>query len=223
MQPYFFPYPGYFALIKRVDVFILDDLAQYTPKGWMNRNRLRRPGGGWQYVTLPVRRHPANARICEIELADQPWRDALWGKLSAYARAPQYAAVCRWLRPLLETEYHTLAQFSHASLQAVCDVLTIQTPICLLSRLRLPGYCPPYPKGENALAVCCALGSVAEYRNLPGGAAFYPRQPYRAAGIRLRFQQWQGGEEPPLSILDALLRYPPQEVTAQLDAVCLFE
>jgi len=40
MQPYFFPYLGYFSLIKYVDKFILLDEVQYIRHGWINRNRI---------------------------------------------------------------------------------------------------------------------------------------------------------------------------------------
>ena len=39
MQPYFFPYIGYFQLISAVDEFIVYDNIKYTKKGWINRNR----------------------------------------------------------------------------------------------------------------------------------------------------------------------------------------
>lgn len=40
MQPYFFPYLGYFQLIHAVDKFILYDNLNYIKWGWVNRNRV---------------------------------------------------------------------------------------------------------------------------------------------------------------------------------------
>ena len=40
MQPYFFPYLGYFKLINAVDKFVIYDDVEFTKKGWINRNRL---------------------------------------------------------------------------------------------------------------------------------------------------------------------------------------
>lgn len=39
MQPYFFPYLGYFQLMAASDLFLLDDV-QYIQRGWVNRNRI---------------------------------------------------------------------------------------------------------------------------------------------------------------------------------------
>ncbi len=46
MQPYFFPYIGYFSLIKHVDEFILFDTPQFIRHGWIERNRIKNAGGG---------------------------------------------------------------------------------------------------------------------------------------------------------------------------------
>ena len=40
MQPYFFPYIGYFQLIKAVDKFIFYDDVNFIKNGWINRNRI---------------------------------------------------------------------------------------------------------------------------------------------------------------------------------------
>lgn len=40
MQPYYFPYIGYFQLINAVDEFIIFDNAQYINRGWINRNKI---------------------------------------------------------------------------------------------------------------------------------------------------------------------------------------
>ena len=35
MQPYLFPYIGYFSLIKNTDHFVFFDTPQYIRKGWI--------------------------------------------------------------------------------------------------------------------------------------------------------------------------------------------
>ncbi len=43
MQPYFFPYLGYFSLIKHTERFILLDSVQFIRHGWVERNRILKP------------------------------------------------------------------------------------------------------------------------------------------------------------------------------------
>ena len=55
MQPYFFPYIGYFQLIKAVDKFVVYDNIQFTKKGWINRNRYLYNGGDKTF-TIPLKK-----------------------------------------------------------------------------------------------------------------------------------------------------------------------
>lgn len=40
MQPYFFPYIGYWQLIHAVDVFVIYDDGKMITNGWIHRNRI---------------------------------------------------------------------------------------------------------------------------------------------------------------------------------------
>ena len=62
MQPYFFPYIGYFQLMHAVDVFVIYDDVQYMKGGWINRNLIR-SGGTAKWLTLPVCRDHLELRI----------------------------------------------------------------------------------------------------------------------------------------------------------------
>ena len=44
MQPYIFPYIGYFQLINAVDKFVIYDDVNFINKGWINRNRTHNNG-----------------------------------------------------------------------------------------------------------------------------------------------------------------------------------
>lgn len=54
MQPYFFPYLGYYALIQKTDTWVVFDDCQYIRHGWVNRNRILHPNNSWQYITVPI-------------------------------------------------------------------------------------------------------------------------------------------------------------------------
>ena len=40
MQPYFFPYIGYWQLVNAVDKYVVFDDVNYIKRGWINRNRI---------------------------------------------------------------------------------------------------------------------------------------------------------------------------------------
>jgi hypothetical protein len=40
MQPYLFPYLGYFQLIEAADKFVIYDDVAFIKQGWINRNQI---------------------------------------------------------------------------------------------------------------------------------------------------------------------------------------
>ena len=69
MQPYFFPYIGYFQLMHRVDKFVVLDDVNYINRGWINRNRLMLNGAA-HFFTIPLKSASQNKLICDLELSD---------------------------------------------------------------------------------------------------------------------------------------------------------
>ena len=55
MQPYFFPYIGYFKLINAVDKFIIYDDVNYIKRGWINRNNILINGKS-NLINLPIKK-----------------------------------------------------------------------------------------------------------------------------------------------------------------------
>ena len=64
MQPYFFPYAGYFQLISSVDRFVIYDNIKYTKKGWINRNRILLNGTDAAF-SLPLQKGSDQLNIVE--------------------------------------------------------------------------------------------------------------------------------------------------------------
>ena len=62
MQPYIFPYIGYFQLFKVCDIFVSYDDVQFMKGGWINRNRILYHGEP-KYITFPVSTAPLNTAI----------------------------------------------------------------------------------------------------------------------------------------------------------------
>ena len=91
MQPYFFPYIGYMSLIKNTDLFILFDDVQFIRHGWIERNRILKPSGGWQYIAVPLEKHHRDTLIKEIRInADKvkftgnKWNDKVYLRYTGY-------------------------------------------------------------------------------------------------------------------------------------------
>lgn len=230
MQPYFFPYAGYFSLIKHTDGFILFDPVQFIRHGWIDRNRILKQGEGWIYIRAPLLPYASDAPINAVHVDDaQPWRDKLLAQIVPYKRAaPFYWPVRKLVADAIAGEHATIAALNKAILEAVCAHLGFTRNLEVFSEMNLP-IDPPAAPDEWALNICRALGDVGAYWNPPGGHGFFDRSKYETAGIDLRFQtletpvydQRRAEFTPHLSIIDTLMFNPPDEVNAMLDRYTL--
>ena len=225
MQPYFFPYLGYFALIKHTDFFVAFDPVQYIRKGWMNRNRVLKPDEGWQYLTAPMQPHSQQALISEVlvQVGDE-WKVKMLRQLEHYKKkAPHYAAV----RALLETCFANpelnLSRLNLFYLEQVCTYLSLPFRHAMLTDLNLSLGVVSAPD-EWALRTTQALKATT-YVNQPGGRTFFDPIKYREAGIDLRFIDFEIAPysqrrltfELGLSIIDVMMFNSPEQVVEMLD------
>lgn len=225
MQPYFFPYLGYFSLIKNTDYFIFFDTPQYLRRGWMNRNRILNSSGEPAYITVPVQKAPQVTAIRDIQIDySQDWASSMIARMGHYKRhAPNYEAVTELFQSLLFKRYCSLAELNIETTTAVCRYLGIGTPVDTLSKmeLNLPKVSAP---GEWALNITKELG-YGTYRNPPGGMPIYDQQTYSGAGINLGFLQVNfqpydqgiGKFVESLSILDVMMFNSKEQILQMLD------
>ena len=225
MQPYFFPYIGYFALIARTDRWVAFDVVQYNAKSWMNRNRILHPRTGWQYVGVPVRHAPKGTPIYATRVQDKEAALArLLGQIEHYRRhAPHFTKVVELVRAAFSrAATDRLVDLNVATLAATCDYLGLAFDCSLCSELDLDLSGIEHA-GQWALRISTQLGADT-YLNPPGGRAIFRPGEWRAAAIALRFV------DPPLlrydcrpyafvehlSILDVLMWNNPDTVADAL-------
>jgi hypothetical protein len=227
MQPYFFPYLGYFDLINRCDRWIVFDTPQYIKQGWVNRNRVLHPADGWTYFGVPVRKHEYDTPICRIETSPPTeWRPKLLRQLLHYQkRAPHFDETMTLVTKCLSDNDPNLSRLNTRILGEVCRHIGIPWNFAMFSEMNLP-IGPVEGPGDWSLRICQALGAT-EYINPPGGAALFDRSEFHKSGIRLTIQEpfefsydCPGYEfQPSLSVIDALMWNGPARLKAHLDQV----
>jgi hypothetical protein len=227
MQPYFFPYLGYFDLINRCDRWIIFDTAQYIRHGWVNRNRILHPEEGWQYVTVPLRKHHRETPINEIETeAPENWGPRILGQLGHYKKkAPGYKLAFGLVEECLAAGETNLARLNTFILGKLCSTLGIKFESQVFSAMNL-NLGPVMAPGDWALRICEAI-HADEYLNPPGGKELFDAGAFSQSGIRLLIQpafeftyECAGRPfEPGLSVIDALMWNTPQEIKTHLDGL----
>ena len=91
IQPYLFPYIGYFQLIQAADVFVLYDDVNFRKQSWLNRNRILL-NGKEHLFTIPCKGISSYKRINEVQLDYDKKPFVKFKKLieQAYSKAPNY-------------------------------------------------------------------------------------------------------------------------------------
>lgn len=225
MQPYFFPYLGYFDLINYTNRWIVLDTVQYIYQGWMNRNRIMHANEGWQYITVPLNKHSYRTAIKDIRIVSgDDWRQRIIGRLQHYKnRSTYYDVVVELIREGLNSEQESLSRLNVNCLKVVCNYLGIQFDYEYLSEMALDLGDVNAP-GEWSFRIAEALGAE-EYANLPGGALLFSQSLFKSTGIKLTLRnlppleyQCRGyGYIPNLSIIDLLMWNSPDEIKKYLD------
>jgi len=220
MQPYFFPYIGYFQLIAAVDMFIVYDNIKYTKKGWINRNRMLQNGKDMMF-SLPLKGDSDTLDVCERELAADFNRDKLLNQFKgAYRRAPYFAQTLPLVEQIVWYEEANLFHFLHHSIVKTCEHLGITTEIGISSGIAIDHDL----KNQNkVLALCEAVGATT-YVNAIGGMELYSKETFREKGIELKFIQSKPFEYPQfshafmpwLSIIDVMMFNSKEEIIANI-------
>lgn len=225
MQPYFFPNLAHFALIASVDKWIVFDITQYTPKSWMNRNRVLHPVSGWNYISIKLKQSSSSikTRQAVVDSLDKSHQTVL-GKLSHYrSSAPFYRAVISLVNDTFSTlSSDTLVDLNISTLIQVCKYLDIPFDFDICSKLNLELQ-EGLEAGEWAPTICQQLGAN-EYLNPIGGASLFSVEDFISRGVDLYFAEVSTfiypvkhyEYQPHLSILDVLMWNSPQEIRAAI-------
>jgi len=218
MQPYFFPYLGYFQLLQKADFIILLDDVQYTKQTWINRNRIKTNGLA-TFFTVPVRAHSQLSTIAEIEIADdQRWRRKLIKSLALnYPTADSTLLLS--LSEMLNKPRTMLVELCVDSLAWTMKYLGLDFEPILSSNLRRA---EKMNRTERIRALCAEF-NASTYLNAPGGKQIYTQKMFQDSGVELKFLAPNLSLQPDnsphatdyvagLSILDLLFCLPHEDV-----------
>jgi hypothetical protein len=229
MQPYLFPYLGYFSLISHTDLWVVFDSAQFIRHGWIERNRVLHPLAGWSYIQVPLVKHPQFTLIKDLRIRrEEPWRERILAQLVHYKKvAPYYAQVISLLKDALDTNLEGIAALDVHLLEMCCRYLEIPFRYSIFSTSSIRDFKANSPD-EWALQTAKAVGAT-EYINPPGGISFFDNAKYESAGVQLTFlksrlrqyDQRRDHFESGLSIIDVMMFNEPRTIRDMLDEVDL--
>lgn len=186
MQPYIFPYLGYYQLVSAVNTFVFFDDVNYIKKGWINRNNILKQNHPLLF-TVPLVKASQNRLINEIQIFDYPkWkRDFLRSIEINYRRAPQFSLIYLWLNEFLSKNYSLISDLSSKSVEAVLQLLELPTVFKNASSLKYKS--GNIQNGEQKILSICKLLEADRYINPRNGFELYNNNSFTAENIKLNF------------------------------------
>ena len=209
-QPNYLPYIGFFDKMKRADIFVIYDDAQFNKEDFQHRNRIR-IYHGWKYLTVPVEKK--HIPIKDIKIRNEcmtkgrTWQEThLKGIRDSYKDTPYYRSYEDRLETIYATKHDKLVDVNMEIIHFLKDAFDIETKITFTSELGFKSR-----STERLIEITGALDG-AVYLSGPAGRDYLDVSLFERSGISVEFQDFKhpvykqryGGFIPNLSAIDAL-------------------
>lgn len=209
MQPYFFPYAGYFRLLAQADEFVILDSVQHPRRGRVHRTEIPGTAGELEWLTLPLTKQSRDTMIADLAFAPDA-RTTFDDRLARHdwissASGPAAASV----REYLYLDLDNVVDYLETGLRLCARLLGIETTFRRSSTVDID---PSLRGQQRVLAISTAL-EATEYLNAPGGRELYESEPFACADVALRFLPPYEGRH--RSLLYSLLSVDPSQIRAE--------
>lgn len=181
MQPYFFPYIGYFQLIQAVDIFVIADDLNYIKNGFINKNFILRNNECFR-ISLQLKGASQNKLINEIEVGENA-NKLLNTIRENYRRAPYFDDVFPLLESLLSSKEKNLARYLGNSLINISKCLGLETTVLYSSEIDKDNDL----RFDKRIIDICQRLNQDNYINVIGGQSLYDKDVFLKEGIQLSF------------------------------------
>ncbi len=227
MQPYFFPYIGYWQLLGAVDKYVIFDDVNFKKRGWINRNQILYQGQV-KYLNVYLKGVSQNKHINEIQVSDNDLNLKNLNVLqNAYKKAPFYDSVYPMIEKIICQQEKNLARYNGFLIKTICKYLKIKTQLFYSSEIEKSSEL----RGQEKIIAICKKLCATEYYNAIGGQKLYDGKYFAGNGMKLFFLKTeeikyrQFGEcfYDNLSIIDIMMFNPVDKIQEFLSKYSLVE
>jgi hypothetical protein len=211
MQPYVFPYIGYFQLVDASDSFVFYDDVNFIKRGWINRNTILVNGSRYLF-TIPCSKPNYEVPINKVLVDYNTFSsDKLLKTIKhGYSRAEYFEPVYALLKGFFSIDYQSIGEMASQSIVAINNYLEIEKNYYYSAR-DFPQI-SPVQRADRLIEITKALNQN-HYVNSIGGKELYCSDYFCERGIRLSFikpelkeyTQLSANFEAGLSIIDCLM------------------
>ena len=222
MQPYFFPYLGYWQTLNAVDKYVIYDDVNYIKNGWINRNNILL-NGQRHMITIPLDGASPFLPINQIKTTSRiKDKEKLLKTIeSAYKKAPYFNDVFPIVNGVIMNESRLISDALIQQFRDVAKYLGIRTELIVSSELQKDD---SLRAQDKVIHICKLLGG-AHYINAIGGQELYSQDAFRAEGMDLSFmktnftpyKQFENEFVPGLSMIDIMMFNDVQTINQMLN------
>lgn len=211
MQPYIYPYIGYFHLIHASSLFVFYDDVHFKNRGWINRNRILNQGTDLLF-TIPLSKATQNKLIKDTMLAiDDTWKNKFYKQLfHVYKKAPCYKIAIEPIMSVFYKHYNNVADLAIESISVVNSYLSID-----FNHIK-SSICSPETRGMERADRLIEIAKQQKYKyyvSAPGGRQLYQKEYFLNKGVSLsyvkshqiEYSQFLYPFVPNLSIIDVIM------------------
>lgn len=216
MQPYFFPYIGYFQLINASDKFVIYDDVTYIKGGWISRNKIL-SNDKEIYFNADIKNNKSSTLIKDIPILKNSWKKKRLKTLYyIYNKSKNFKSGFEVIESCFSYDTNFLSEFNFNAIKTISDYLNINTDIVQTSTV----YNNSHLKSQNRVLDICTKEKAKTYINTSGGINLYSFQDFNKKNIELNFirskeleiSNWN------LSIIHLILTFEKEKVISFLDA-----
>lgn len=220
MQPYLFPYMGYYQLVQAVDTFVFLDDVNYIKGGYINRNYTLSQTGEKIRFTLPIYNQSQNRKINQHEYGYGEER-ILKTLRHCHGHSRFFSRFIPVIERTLRSSDRNVAHLSARSIINIAEELNLTRTYIFSSQIGNPEKL----SADNRIIDLCNRLEATEYINAIGGVTLYDKKLFRSHGVKLNFIsmrtdriRYNNCDLSQLSIIDVLMTCPEEVIIEMLDA-----
>ena len=222
MQPYLFPYIGYWQLLNAVDTFVIYDNIQFSKKGWFHRNNLLLNGKKTTF-SIPLKKDSDFLDVRDrllAETSNKQIQKIIAQIEHSYRKAPYFNKVFPLVKEILKYKNNNLFEYIYNSVVKICNYLDVETQIIISSTVNIDH---SLKSQDRVIALNKAL-NARQYINPISGTELYDSNEFKKENIDLKFlesevpeyQQFDHDFMPYLSIIDVMMFNSRKEIKRML-------
>lgn len=220
MQPYLFPYIGYYQLAYCSDLFIFYDDVNYIKKGYINRNNIATKNGVFLF-SLPIKHASQNKLINELYFTEETKKILLTIEMS-YSKSKYFHDIYPLIESIFNNKKRNVSNITSLSIIKVFEYLSLDFNYNFSSSI-------DYDRKNSAqekIYDLCKINNSKQYINAVGGIDLYDKEEFQKRNIELGFIKPSITNYPQinsstfignLSMIDILMNCSKDEIINQLN------